>query len=122
MFVYSDFDGATAALSMVKLRDGIRHRAADIVGKVEVEIVDSDIDGCITVSLNTLGKVGGNGDDGRCIDVVIQHFGLLWSCVGDTEHVGVVEDLHHLYAFRAMIQVDKGDRAAPNGCGSQRSN
>ena len=121
MLVHSDFDGTTTSLRPVKLRNDIGNGATDIIGKVKIEIVDGDINRRTLMGINAPGEVSRDSDDSGHVDLIVEIPRLLWSHIGDTEHVGVVEDLHHLYPPCTMIQVDKRNRVPPNGCCSQGS-
>src|SRR5450759_2437819 len=104
MFTHCDFDGAATPLSLVKLRDGIWHRAAYIIGKVKVEIVDGDINRRTLMRFNTLGEVSWNSNDCHDLDPIVQVVRLPWICIGDAKNIGTMKDLGHLHPFGARIQ------------------
>src|SRR6266567_5577947 len=122
MFIHGHFDGAIGPLRMVKLRDGIGNGAANIIGKVKIEIIDHDIDWSALVCFNAPGEVSRNSYDSDYLYLIVEILRLLWSRIGDAKYISAVKNIGHLRPFGAGIQRYQRHWTAPNSGGSKRSN
>ena len=112
---------AAAPLRLVKLCDCIGDRTPDIVGEVQVEIVDLDVDGRLLVRLDALCEIGRDRDDRHHLDLVIELAGLLRRGIADTEHAGIVKNVLHLDALRPVIERHQCHGAATDRRRAQRT-
>src|SRR5258708_6666556 len=118
--LHDHFYGAGVPLRAVELGDSIRHRAADIVGKIQVQVIHGDIDGRVYMRIHAPREISRNGDNSRHVNMVEQYLRLRGRGISNAKDISIVNNLRHLLPFYPLVQRDKRHRVAPNGNRSQR--
>ena len=119
MFVHGDLDGAGVALGVIVACDGVRHRPSNVVGEIQVEVVDGDIHGCSLAVLQPLTEIGRHGNDGNHGQVMEKDLGPGRIDFLEAKDVGIPKGLCNTDALRAAVLHDQCHRTAPHGNSSQ---
>ena len=117
MLIQTYFDRTTTALRLVELCNRVRHRATNIIGKIQVQVIDIDIDRGRIVRSDALAKIRRDRDNSNNLHIFVEHLRLLWRSIGNPKHISAMKNLLHLLPLGSMIERYKRHRAASNCSG-----
>jgi hypothetical protein len=104
--------GLSPPLLLIQLRDSIGDRAADVVGEISIEVIDLYLDVRGRVCVDRLRKVRRDSQDGDHVQVLVQRLRLGRRRIAHAKEVGLMDDLRHLLAARALIERHQRHRTA----------
>src|SRR6266568_8077677 len=109
----ADADGAGPPLRLIVPGDGIWNGSPDIVGEIEIEVVDLYQERRSLVCLHAAGEILWDGDDGCYVELPVEGRCLLGARNADAKHIRIDDGLHNLCAGGAVVEIDDGDGIAP---------
>src|SRR6266567_9154145 len=115
----ADADGTGLSLRLIVSDDGVRDGSPDIVGEIEIEVVDLYQERCSLMCLHAPGEIRRDGDNGSHVELPVEGLCLLGARDADAKHIRLDDGLNDLCADGAAVEIDDGDGIATNRCCSQ---
>src|SRR6266567_3709344 len=115
----ADADGTRLPLRLIVSDDGVRDGSPDIVGEIEIEVVDLYQERRSLVCLHAPGEIRRDGDDGSHVELPVEGRCLLRVRDADAKHLRVDDGLNDLRAGGATVEIDDGDGTATDRCCTQ---